>query len=90
MSQRHAVRSDGSTARLRIGVVLWCLSWVPYGVILGLSGVWLTVSWGVEVVFGISGLALAGPEFAKSVKANGWKGAPRAALHAVVSGRRES
>ena len=31
--------------RLRMGVVLWALSWVPYGVIMGLSGAQLTLAW---------------------------------------------
>src|SRR3954454_20359439 len=41
------VHSDGArpgAVRLRIGVLLWALSWIPYGLLLGLSGLWLTVS----------------------------------------------
>ena len=34
---------DTGAVRLRVGVVLWLLSWVPYGVILGLSHPWLEV-----------------------------------------------
>ena len=74
--------------RLRVGVTLWVLSWVPYGVILGLSGVWLTLSWGFEILLGITGLALAGTEFAEAIKANGWKKAPAEVWHAFRHGAR--
>ncbi len=74
--------------RLRVGIVLWALSLVPYGVILGLSGLALTASWGFEILLGASGIALAGSEFAQAVKQNGWKGAPAAAWRAFLHGRR--
>ncbi len=73
--------------RLRLGVVLWLLSWVPYGVILGLDGTALTLAWGFEILLGIVGLALAGTEFAQAVKAKGWKRAPGVAWHALRHGR---
>ena len=72
--------------KLRIGIILWLLSWVPYGVIFGLSGAALTAAWTVEILLGITGLALAGTEFAQAVKADGWKGAPKAAWKAFVHG----
>jgi hypothetical protein len=72
--------------KLRVGIVLWLLSWVPYGVILGLSGAALTAAWTVEILLGITGLALAGTEFAQAVKADGWKGAPRVAWKALLHG----
>ncbi len=52
--------------KLRVGIVLWILSWVPYGLILGLSGGWLTLAWAFEIMLGVVGLALAGTEFAAS------------------------
>jgi hypothetical protein len=73
--------------KLRVGVVLWLLSWVPYGVILGLDGKALTLAWGLEILLGIVGLALAGTEFAQAVKAKGWKRAPSVAWHALLHGR---
>ena len=73
--------------KLRIGVVLWLLSWVPYGIILGLSGVWLSLSWAFEIALGVAGLALAGTEFAQAVKQRGWRGAPRVAWGALVHGK---
>ncbi len=83
-SWRHAT---GDVVKLRLGVVLWLASWVPYGIILGLSGAWLTVSWTFEVLLGITGLALAGTEFAQAVKETGWKRAPAVAWHALVHGQ---
>ncbi len=72
--------------KLRIGIILWILSWVPYGLILGLSGAWLTAAWVVEILLGITGLALAGTEFAQAVKVKGWKGAPAVAWRTLVHG----
>jgi hypothetical protein len=72
--------------KLRIGIILWALSWIPYGVILGLSGAALTAAWGFEITLGVVGLALAGTEFAQAVKAKGWKGAPKVAWHALLHG----
>jgi hypothetical protein len=73
--------------KLRLGVVLWLLSWIPYGIILGLNGTALTVAWAIEILLGIAGLALAGTEFAQAVKASGWKRAPGLAWHALIHGR---
>ena len=72
--------------RLRIGVALWALSWVPYGVLLGLSGTWLVVGWTAEVLLGIVGIALAGTAFRDLVKATGWKGAPGVAWRTLLHG----
>jgi hypothetical protein len=73
--------------KLRVGVILWLLSWIPYGIILGLSGAWLTVSWTFEILLGIAGLALAGTQFAQAVKESGWKHAPAVAWHALLHGQ---
>ena len=72
--------------RLRTGVALWGLSWVPYGIILGLTGVWLTIAWTIEILLGIVGLALAGTEFKRAATETGWKGAPKVAWHTLVHG----
>jgi hypothetical protein len=74
--------------KLRVGVILWFLSWVPYGLILGLSGAWLSAAWIAEILLGITGLALAGSEFAQAVKAKGWKGAPAVAWRVLLHGDR--
>jgi hypothetical protein len=65
---------------------MWALSWVPYGVLLGLSGIWLALSWSFEVALGVAGIALAGGVFAAAVKAKGWRGAPAVAWHSFVHG----
>ena len=73
--------------RLRLGIGLWLLSWVPYGLILGLSGAWLTAAWAIEILLGIAGLAIAGAEFAQAAKDRGWKGAPAVVWRAMVHGQ---
>ena len=73
--------------RLRIGIILWALSWIPYGLILGLDDKALTLAWAFEITLGIVGIAIAGTEFGQAVKANGWKGAPKVAWHAFLHGR---
>ena len=73
--------------KLRLGITLWLLSWVPYGLILGLTGAWLTAAWTVEILLGITGLAIAGTEFAEAVKRRGWKGAPGVAWHTLLHGQ---
>lgn len=72
--------------RLRVGVVMWALSWVPYGLLLGLSGMWLSLSWALEVLPGVVGIALAGSVFATAVNAHGWRGAPAVAWNAFLHG----
>ena len=72
--------------RLRIGVVMWGLSWIPYGLLLGLSGLWLTVTLTFEILLGIIGIALAGTEFGRAVKEKGWRRAPGVAWHALLHG----
>jgi hypothetical protein len=66
--------------------VLWLLSWVPYGLILGLSGAWFTAAWAFEILLGLVGVTLAGAEFARAVKDRGWKGAPGVAVRALRNG----
>ena len=73
--------------RLRVGIIVWLLSWVPFGLIFGVSGGWLTVIWTIQILLGLAGLALAGTEFAQAVKENGWKGAPNVAWRALIHGR---
>jgi len=76
-------------ARLRIGVLCWFASWVPFGLILGLSGLWLTLTLGFEIMLGILGIALAGSSFATAIKSVGWRRAPAVALRTLVKGSPE-
>ena len=71
---------------MRVGVTLWVLSWVPYGLILGLAGAWLTLAWGFEVALGLVGIAIAGAEFGRAVKGRGWRRAPSVAWQAFLHG----
>jgi hypothetical protein len=73
--------------KLRLGIVLWILSWVPYGLIFNLSGASLTLAWAFEILLGITGLAIAGTEFARAVKDKGWKGAPKIAWRSLIDGQ---
>jgi hypothetical protein len=59
----------------------------PYGLILGLSGAWLTAAWTVEILLGLAGLALAGTEFAQAIRESGWKDAPGIAWKAILHGK---
>jgi hypothetical protein len=73
--------------KLRIGIVLWVASWIPYAIIFGFTGVMVPLTWAFEITIGIIGVALAGSEFGQAVKANGWRGAPRTAWNAFVHGQ---
>ena len=72
--------------KLRIGIILWALSWVPYGLIFGLEGRVAHAGVGVRDHARHRRLALAGTEFAQAVKAKGWKGAPKVAWRALRHG----
>ena len=72
--------------RIRIGVVLWLLSWVPYGIILGLDGVALTLAWAFEITLGLVGIFVAGSAFAATVKLVGWRRAPSVAWECLRTG----
>jgi hypothetical protein len=65
---------------------MWLLSWFPYAVIFGLSGPWIPVAWTVEILLGITGLALAGTEFAKAIKGRGWRGAVATVWRSLIHG----
>ena len=77
--------------KLRVGVVLWLLSWIPYGLILdAIFGLprWLYIcSWIFEIGLGLLGIWLAGTEFSKAVKRSGWKHAPHIALEGLIHGK---
>jgi hypothetical protein len=67
-------------------VALWVLSWVPYGVVFGLSGAALIAGWCAEIALGLVGIAFAGSAFAEAVKAHGWRHAPGVAWRTLVHG----
>ena len=87
MGRDRIATRENHEVKLRIGVVLWLLSWIPYGIILGLDDLALTLAWTFEITLGLVGIALAGSEFAQAIKAKGWKGAPRVAWDALIHGK---
>ena len=72
--------------KLRVGVLLWLISWIPIPVIFGIEGNARVATWCVQIVVGLVGLALAGTAFAELVKACGWKRAIPLAANAVWTG----
>jgi hypothetical protein len=72
---------------LRFGISLWVLSWVPLAAMFGWTGTARIVTWTVQVVIGLIGLAFAGREFAQIVRQVGWRRAPRIAGVALWRGR---
>jgi hypothetical protein len=60
---------------------------VPFGLILELSGRSLTLAWAVEILLGITGIAIAGSQFAGAVKLSGWRGAPIVACRTMIHGK---
>ena len=88
--EQQATEQAGADGRaglkVRVGALLWFLSWVPYGVLLGLSGVLFALAWGVEVAMGLIGIALAGSTFAQAVKSVGWRRAPGVVWRALITG----
>ena len=72
--------------RLRLGITLWVLSWVPYGIILGVDGVAYTLCWAFEIALGLVGLAICGTELAPTIKTAGWRRAPGVAWHVLLHG----
>jgi hypothetical protein len=79
-----------AAARLRLGIALWLLSWAPIHIVLGLTGAARYAVWGVQIVIGVIGLALAGSAFFEAVKRLGWKRAPGALGRALVHGNEHS
>jgi len=84
---RRAPADDDRGVRLRIGIVLWLMSWVPFAVIVGADGAERAAIWTAQVVIGILGLAIAGTAFATMVKTVGWRHAPGAAWRTLLHGQ---
>jgi len=72
--------------RLRVGVLLWILSWIPFAALVHASGPQRAVIWTVQVVIGLLGLAVAGSVFAGTVKEVGWRHAPGVAWRSLLHG----
>jgi hypothetical protein len=72
--------------RLRIGVVLWLLSWIPFAILVGATGSARLLIWTVQVIVGIVGLAIAGTVFAATVRSVGWRHAPPVVWRSLIHG----
>ena len=81
-----SVRGDDRGVRLRIGIVLWLMSWMPIAVLVGADTEERAAIWTAQVVIGILGLALAGTAFGKMVKSVGWRHAPGFAWRTLLHG----
>ena len=84
---RPTPADDDRAVRLRIGIVLWLMSWVPFAAIVGADTAERAAIWTAQVVIGILGLALAGTAFATMVKTVGWRHAPAAAWRTLLHGQ---
>ena len=84
---RRTPADDDRAVRLRIGIVLWLMSWVPFAAIVGADTAERAAIWTAQVVIGILGLALAGTAFATMVKTVGWRHAPAAAWRTLLHGQ---
>jgi hypothetical protein len=84
---RPTPADDDRAVRLRIGIVLWLMSWVPFAAIVGADSAERAAIWTAQVVIGILGLALAGTAFATMVKTVGWRHAPAAAWRTLLHGQ---
>jgi hypothetical protein len=72
--------------RLRVGIALWAVSWLPIAEIVHASPELRLTIWSVQIVIGIVGIALAGSSFVDAVKHVGWKRAPRALWRGFIHG----
>jgi hypothetical protein len=76
--------------RLRLGIVLIVLSWVPFAQVLidiardhghltsdSSASAFRLVIWGIQVVIGLLGVLLVGKLAVEQAKRSGWRRAPR-------------
>ena len=68
----------GGAARIRVGVGLILVSWLPIAWLVSASAELRAVIWGVQIVIGLIGVAIAGSETIRIAKSRGWRNSPRA------------
>jgi len=88
MRRSEARHIDGAALRVRVGIALWLVSWIPFGVIFRLNGWAFLVAIAVEIIVGLIGLALAGSEVAREVRRAGWQQGLRSGWELFRWGRR--
>ena len=64
--------------RIRVGVVLIVVSWLPIAWLVSASAELRAAIWGVQIVIGLIGVAIAGRETIRIAKSTGWRNSPRA------------
>jgi hypothetical protein len=72
--------------RLRAGIVLCAVSWMPIAALLGASTTLRLVIWTAQILVGMAGVALAGSTFVAAVKRVGWRKAPRILWRGLIHG----
>jgi len=88
-----------STKRLRIGIIIWLLSWMPFPTLVvhtlhnsghvessKATSATYAVLWGAQICIGLFGLWLAGKETLGLVKSAGWRGTPKRLWQVVWRG----
>ena len=69
-------RSHGAV-RIRVGIVLVLASWFPIAWLISASSELRAVIWGIQIVVGLIGVAIAGSETIRIAKSVGWRKSPR-------------
>jgi hypothetical protein len=72
--------------RLRVGIVLWGVSWLPVAELVGATRSARLAIWGLQIIVGLVGIALAGSTFVGAVKGVGWRRAPGVLWRGLVHG----
>jgi hypothetical protein len=68
----------GGAARIRVGVGLILVSWLPIAWLVSASADLRAVIWGIQIAIGLVGVAIAGRETIRIAKSRGWRNSPRA------------
>jgi len=89
-----------STARLRAGIIIWILSWMPLPTLVvhllhdsghlqndKATSLAYAVLWGTQIIIGLCGLLLAGKETLTLAKVDGKRGLPRNLWRIVIHGQ---
>ena len=89
-----------SATRLRIGLTVWLISWLPFPLLLlaiahsngnytsaQQSSAFLATCYAVQYAIGFIGLLVAGSEAIKLVKSGGWRGLPKRLWRVIRHGK---
>ncbi len=89
--------------RLRVGILLWVLSWLPFAQILiyiaqsngkltsaSSANTFRLVVWGIQILVGLIGIALVGKLAFEEAKKAGWRKTPRRLWELFLHGQEEA